>query len=179
MDTITGTEELRAALADKQVAFVPTMGYLHEGHASLIKLAAETGMTAVVSNFVNPTQFDDPKDFVSYPRDLERDSQVAADAGCEVLFVPTVEEIYPPGDMTTISVAGVSEGFEGVHRLGHFDGVATVVAKLFIIVQPSVAFFGEKDWQQCRVVARMAEDLLMPVELRFCPTLRESDGLAM
>jgi pantoate--beta-alanine ligase len=179
LEIVNTISELRALLADKQVAFVPTMGSLHDGHASLIQMAAETGMTPVVSIFVNPTQFNNPSDLLNYPRDLKSDRRIAKDAGCEVLFTPSVDEIYPAGDSTRVQVSGVSEGFEGAHRPGHFEGVATVVAKLLIIVQPNVAFFGEKDWQQCRVVARMVEDLKMPVELRFGPTLRESDGLAM
>lgn len=179
MEIVTTVDQLRNALRDRDVALVPTMGFLHEGHASLIRMAAGSGSTCVVSIFVNPTQFNDPKDLESYPRDLDKDKQLAEQAGCEVLFVPTAEEMYAPGESTRIGVSGVSELFEGAHRPGHFEGVATVVAKLFLMVQPNVAFFGEKDWQQCCVVSRMVADLCMPVELRFGPTLRESDGLAM
>src|SRR5687768_770907 len=155
------------------------MGFLHGGHASLVRLASATGHETVVSIFVNPTQFNDAADLAAYPRDIERDKQIASEAGCDILFVPAVDEIYPHGDSTRVSVSGVSETFEGKHRPGHFEGVATVVAKLFVIVQPNVAFFGEKDWQQCCVVSRMVEDLRMPVALQFGPTLREPDGLAM
>ena len=179
MDIIEAVAEMRNALQDKQVAFVPTMGFLHEGHASLIRMAANTGYSTVVSIFVNPTQFNDSQDLENYPRNLVRDKQIAQKAGCDLLFVPSVEEMYAPGDSTRVNVSGVSEGFEGSHRPGHFDGVATVVAKLFLMVQPTIAFFGEKDWQQCCVVSRMVEDLCMPVELRYGPTLREQDGLAM
>ena len=179
MDVVSTVAEVRAALHDKDVALVPTMGFLHEGHASLIRMAAETGMTVAVSIFVNPTQFNDPADLQSYPRDLERDKALALEAGCDVLFVPALEEMYPLGDSTRFSVGGIANVYEGEHRPGHFEGVATVVAKLFLIVQPNVAIFGEKDWQQCLVVSRMVKDLHMPIDLRFGPTLREPDGLAM
>lgn len=171
--------EAREALQDHHVAFVPTMGFLHEGHASLMRMAADTEMTPVASIFVNPTQFNSAADLDNYPRDLERDKSIASDAGCRVLFVPSVTEMYPPGDNTRVTVTEVTEQFEGERRPGHFDGVATVVAKLFLIVQPNMAFFGEKDWQQCRVIDRMVNDLHMPVELRFGATVREPDGLAM
>jgi pantoate--beta-alanine ligase len=179
VEVVSKVIELRDQLADKNVAFVPTMGYLHEGHASLIRLAEETGLAVVVSIFVNPTQFNDPADLEAYPRDLERDLEIAEKAGCDIVFAPSFEEIYPAGDSTQVSVARVSELFEGIHRPGHFVGVATVVAKLFLMVQPNIAFFGEKDWQQCCVISRMVTDLAMPIDLRFGPTLRESDGLAM
>jgi pantoate--beta-alanine ligase len=179
MKVFSTAAELREALHDREIAFVPTMGYLHDGHASLIRVASTTGMTTVVSIFVNPTQFNDPSDLAKYPRDLDRDVEIAEAAGCAALFVPDVDEIYPPGDSTRVVVAGVTENFEGKFRPGHFDGVATVVAKLFLIVQPNIAFFGEKDWQQCCVVARMIRDLHMPIELAIGPTIREPDGLAM
>ncbi|MDQ2986730.1 MAG: pantoate--beta-alanine ligase [Armatimonadota bacterium] len=171
--------EVREALRDRQVAFVPTMGSLHEGHASLLRTAAETGLTPVVSIFVNPTQFNDPNDFEKYPRDLDADASIAEDCGCEVVFAPSASEVYEEGDSTTVRVTGLTERWEGEHRPGHFDGVATVVAKLFLIVQPNIAIFGEKDWQQCATITRMVQDFHMPIELKFCPTVRESDGLAM
>jgi len=171
--------ELREHLRDKQVVFVPTMGSLHEGHKSLIETAASFNMTTVASIFVNPTQFNDPNDFKNYPRSLEDDIALAGSAGCDVIFAPAREELYPPGDSTKVVVSGVSEGFEGSFRPGHFDGVATVVAKLFLIVQPNIAVFGEKDWQQCLVVKRLIVDLHLPIELRTCKTVREADGLAM
>ena len=171
--------ELRAALEGTEVSFVPTMGSLHEGHASLVQLSAQDRMTTVTSIFVNPTQFGDPNDLASYPRDLKTDVEIAEKSGCDIIFAPSVEEMYPQGDATRVRVSSVAEEFEGKHRPGHFEGVATVVAKLFIIIQPNVAWFGEKDWQQCCVVSRMVSDLHMPIELRFAPTVREKDGLAM
>ena len=179
MIIVASHTDLRTALEGKDVAFVPTMGYLHEGHASLIRLASETGRTCVASVYVNPTQFNDPKDLEKYPRDFERDAQIAEAAGCDAVFAPSDEDMYPPGDSTRVTVGSVSDLYEGAHRPGHFDGVATVVAKLFLMIQPNIAFFGEKDWQQCCVVSRMVSDLRMPIELRFGPTVRESDGLAM
>jgi pantoate--beta-alanine ligase len=171
--------ELRGALAGKEVSFVPTMGALHAGHASLIRSSAAERMTNVVSIFVNPTQFNVADDLAKYPRDLESDLTVAAEAGADLVFAPSIDEMYPKGDSTRVSVASVAEGFEGASRPGHFDGVATIVAKLFLIVQPTTAWFGEKDWQQCCVVSRLVHDLHMPVALRFGETVRESDGLAM
>lgn len=171
--------EIRDALSEKQVAFVPTMGSLHAGHQHLIEAAASLDMITVVSIFVNPTQFNDPDDFENYPRNLGDDVARAECAGCDVIFAPEPKEIYPPGDSTKVVVSGVTEGFEGTHRPGHFDGVATVVTKLFLVVQPNVAVFGEKDWQQCLVVRRLIDDLHLPIELQICKTLREPDGLAM
>lgn len=176
--TRTATE-LREVLREKQVAFVPTMGSLHEGHASLIRMAVETGLTPVVSIFVNPTQFNDPADFEKYPRVLDADASIAKECGCEVVFAPSTAEVYEEGDSTTVRVTGVTEKWEGEHRPGHFEGVATVVAKLFLIVQPNIAIFGEKDWQQCITIARMVRDLHMPIELKLGATVRDSDGLAM
>jgi len=170
--------ELRANLSGN-VHFVPTMGYLHEGHQGLIRMAAANEGTIVMSLFVNPTQFNDPKDLEAYPRDEEKDAQLAQDAGCNVLFAPNAKEVYPEGSVTTVHVSGVSEKWEGAHRPGHFDGVATVVAKLFNMIGPCTAYFGEKDWQQCRVVERMARDLNLPVSFVFGETVRERDGLAM
>ncbi|HEU5084385.1 MAG TPA: pantoate--beta-alanine ligase [Acidimicrobiales bacterium] len=186
--------ELRAALdaeraAGRAVGFVPTMGYLHEGHVSLMRAAradvdASGGGVVVSSIFVNPLQFAANEDLDSYPRDLERDAALAEGAGVDLLFVPSVAEMYPdpvPGGLlaTTVSVAGVSEGFEGASRPTHFAGVATVVAKLFSIVGACRAYFGEKDFQQLAVVRRMVADLSMPVRVVGCETVREDDGLAM
>ena len=174
-------KELDAArMAGKTVGLVPTMGYLHEGHASLIRRsAAECDVTAVTV-FVNPLQFGASEDLSTYPRDLERDVAIAEAAGAVLVFAPPVEEMYPGGPvLTSIHVAEVSEGMEGASRPTHFDGVATVVAKLFAIAGPCRAYFGEKDFQQLAVVRRMASDLSFPVEIVGCPIVREADGLAM
>jgi pantoate--beta-alanine ligase len=181
--------ELRALLdaeraAGRSVGFVPTMGYLHEGHVSLMRAARSATDVVVTSIFVNPLQFAAHEDLDDYPRDLERDCALAEGAGVDLVFVPSVDEMYPtpvPGGLlaTTVSVAGVSEGMEGASRPTHFVGVATVVAKLFSIVGPCRAFFGEKDFQQLAVVRRMVADLSMPVEVVGCETVREDDGLAM
>jgi pantoate--beta-alanine ligase len=172
--------ELDAARAHGLVVgFVPTMGYLHDGHASLMRAArAECGFV-VATIFVNPLQFGPGEDLASYPRDLERDRSLAEDAGVDLLVVPSVEEMYPRPILTTVAVSRISATLEGTARPGHFDGVATVVAKLFGIVGPCRAYFGEKDFQQLAVVRRMAADLSMPVEVVGCPTVREHDGLAM
>jgi pantoate--beta-alanine ligase len=186
VDTVT---ELRAVLdaeraAGRRVGFVPTMGYLHEGHVSLMRAARAECDVVVTSIFVNPLQFAAHEDLDDYPRDLARDSSLAEGAGVDLLFVPSVTEMYPdpvPGGLlaTTVSVAGVSEGMEGASRPTHFAGVATVVAKLLSIVGPCRAYFGEKDFQQLAVVRRMVADLSMPVEVAGCETVREDDGLAM
>jgi pantoate--beta-alanine ligase len=182
LDTIEAfRKELDAVRgAGKTVGLVPTMGYLHDGHASLIKRsAAECDVTAVTV-FVNPLQFGANEDLSSYPRDLDRDVAIAEDAGAVVVFAPPVEEMYPGGPvLTSIHVAEVSEGMEGATRPGHFDGVATVVAKLFAIAGPCRTYFGEKDFQQLAVVRRMAADLSFPVDIVGCPIVREADGLAM
>lgn len=179
--------ELREELAayrlgrpgEAKVGLVPTMGYLHEGHASLIRRsAAENGLT-VLSIFVNPLQFGPNEDFDRYPRDERRDLSVAAEAGANLVFMPSVAEMYPEPTRTTVSVAGLTERLCGASRPGHFDGVTTVVSKLFHIVQPDRAYFGLKDAQQAAVISRMATDLNMPVEVVPCPIVRESDGLAM
>jgi pantoate--beta-alanine ligase len=161
------------------VGFVPTMGYLHDGHASLARAAVEACDLAVMSIFVNPLQFGAGEDLASYPRDLDRDLAIAGEAGVGLVFAPTVEEMYPSPVRTTVSVAGVSAPLEGASRPGHFDGMATVVAKLFSIVGSCRAYFGEKDFQQLAVVRRMTADLSIPVEVVGCPTVREPDGLAM
>lgn len=162
------------------IGFVPTMGFLHEGHLSLIETAREAGSTyVVVSIFVNPRQFGPNEDFGRYPRDEERDREQLEAAGVDLLFLPPVEVMYPPGASTTVVVSGVSKPLEGERRPGHFDGVATVVAKLFNIVQPDLAAFGRKDAQQCAVIERMVADLDVPVRLVFGETVREDDSLAM
>jgi pantoate--beta-alanine ligase len=182
LDTIEAfRKELDAVRAEgKTVGLVPTMGYLHDGHASLItRSAAECDVTAVTV-FVNPLQFGANEDLSKYPRDLDRDVAIADEAGAVVVFAPPVEEMYPGGPvLTSIHVAEVSDGMEGGSRPGHFDGVATVVAKLFAIAGPCRAYFGEKDFQQLAVVRRMAADLSLPVDVVGCPIVREADGLAM
>ncbi|MCM2314765.1 MAG: pantoate--beta-alanine ligase [Thermoanaerobaculia bacterium] len=178
-------EEIRDAVVaarrgGARVGFVPTMGFLHEGHLSLVDLARASGCGFVaVSIFVNPTQFGPNEDFARYPRDEARDIGLLEARGVDVLFLPPVEVVYPAGHTTRVTVAGVSEPLEGERRPGHFEGVATVVLKLFNVVQPDVAAFGHKDAQQCAVIARMVRDLDVPVELVFAETTRERDGLAM
>ena len=184
MERIDTISALRATLHDaratgRRVGFVPTMGYLHEGHVSLMRAARRDTDLVVTSVFVNPLQFAAHEDLDDYPRDLERDAALSEGAGVDVLFTPAVDEMYPSPVQTTVSVAGVSEGFEGASRPSHFAGVATVVAKLFSIVGPCAAYFGEKDFQQLAVVRRMVSDLSMPVEVIGCETVREADGLAM
>jgi len=176
--------DLRAALDAERaggcrVGFVPTMGYLHDGHASLVRAARAATDVVAVSIFVNPLQFGAGEDLSAYPRDLARDSRLAEANGADLLFTPSVEEMYPLPVQTTVSVGGVSEPLEGASRPTHFAGVATVVAKLFSIVGPCAAFFGEKDFQQLAVVRRMTADLSIPVDVVGCPTRREADGLAM
>jgi pantoate--beta-alanine ligase len=174
-------KELDAArMGGKTVGLVPTMGYLHEGHASLIRRSAADCDVTVVTVFVNPLQFGANEDLASYPRDLDGDVAIAASEGAAVMFAPPVEEMYPGGPvLTSVRVAEISEGMEGGSRPGHFDGVATVVAKLFAIAGPCRAYFGEKDFQQLAVVRRMAADLSLPVDVIGCPIVREADGLAM
>lgn len=188
--TITEVDEiapLRSLLDEhrrhgRTVGLVPTMGALHAGHASLIRAASSRCDIVVTTIFVNPLQFAPSEDLAAYPRDLDRDRELAASSGAAVLFVPTVSEMYPFGAdrvLTTVSVAEITSVLDAAVRPGHFDGVATVVAKLFAIVGTCSAFFGEKDWQQLAVVRRMALDLSLPVDIVGCPTIRESDGLAM
>jgi pantoate--beta-alanine ligase len=173
-------KELDAARAHgKTVGLVPTMGYLHEGHASLIRRSASACDVTAVTVFVNPLQFGANEDLTAYPRDLERDVAIAEAAGAAVVFAPPVEEMYPGDVLTSVHVARVSEGMEGASRPTHFDGVATVVAKLFAIAGSCRAYFGEKDYQQLAVVRRMATDLSFPVDIVGCPIVREPDGLAM
>lgn len=181
---MTTIDELRVELdghraAGRSVGFVPTMGYLHDGHASLMRAARAETDVVVASIFVNPLQFGAGEDLEAYPRDLARDADLSVAAGVDLLFTPSVEEMYPQPVLTTVSVAQVSEGLEGASRPTHFAGVATVVTKLFAIVGPCRAYFGAKDWQQIAVVRRLAADLSLPVEVVACPTEREPDGLAM
>lgn len=161
------------------IGFVPTMGALHEGHLSLIRLAAERADSVVVSIFVNPTQFGPSEDYSKYPRDLERDVALCAEAGAEVVFHPTIEDIYPKGYSTYVSEDSVSRPLEGASRPTHFRGVTTVVTKLLNIVAPDFVVFGQKDAQQVAVITKMISDLLIPVEVIVAPTLRDPDGLAM
>jgi len=163
----------------KTIGFVPTMGYLHEGHRSLMRCSKKENQITVVSVFVNPIQFGEGEDLDRYPRDLERDLQVCREEGVDFLFHPKVEEMYPEGYSTYVVVEGLTEGLCGAFREGHFKGVSTVVAKLFNIVQPDRAYFGRKDYQQLIVIKRMVEDLNMDVEVVDCPIVREEDGLAL
>ena len=184
MKTAHTVADLRSALASfrekgQRIAFVPTMGALHAGHLALVEHARRSAGKVVVSIFVNPKQFGPQEDFERYPRDLEADAAKLREAGADLLFAPAVDEVYPPGFSTTVHVAGVSEGMEGARRPGHFDGVATVVARLLGLVLPDVAVFGQKDAQQCAVVMRLVADLGLPVEVHVAPTVREADGLAM
>ena len=161
------------------MGLVPTMGYLHEGHLELMRRARERCGIVVASVFVNPTQFGPNEDLARYPRDLERDARLAAEVGVDVIFNPPVEEMYPPGYCTYVDVERITENMCGASRPGHFRGVATVVTKLFNIVRPDAAFFGQKDAQQALVIRRMAADLNMDLEIVTVPTVREPDGLAM
>lgn len=176
--TIAEARAIRRALPGTW-GFVPTMGYLHEGHLSLVRRARAENDHVAVSIFVNPTQFGPHEDYNRYPRDLERDLQLLAPLGVELVFAPPVEEMYPPGFQTWVVVEEVSRPLEGAARPGHFRGVATVVTKLFNILQPDRAYFGQKDAQQTVVIRRMVQDLNIPVEIVVCPTVREPDGLAM
>ena len=185
MNIATSIEQVREAVRTARmhgatIGFVPTMGFLHEGHLSLIDVAREAGATfVVVSIFVNPRQFGPNEDFSRYPRDEARDRELLENANADLLFLPPVEVMYPAGGATTVSVASVARPLEGERRPGHFDGVATVVAKLLNIVQADVAAFGRKDAQQCAVIERMVRDLDVPVRLVFGETRRERDGLAL
>lgn len=170
--------EARAGLSGR-VGFVPTMGALHEGHASLVERAREDSDSLVVSVFVNPTQFGPNEDFKRYPRDEAADLTLLESLGVDLAFLPSVEEMYPPGALTFVDVGRLGEVLEGESRPGHFRGVATVVTMLFSIVQPDRAYFGQKDGQQSVVVRRFTRDLALPVEIVICPTIREPDGLAL
>lgn len=186
MQTIHSIPDVRAAIRalraqGKRIAFVPTMGNLHAGHLALVERARQAADAVVVSIFVNPLQFGAGEDFDSYPRTEERDAAMLAEAGVKLLFLPTVETLYPHGqdDCTRVTVPGLSDILCGASRPGHFVGVTTVVSKLFNIVMPDVAVFGEKDFQQLAILRRMARDLDMPIEVIGQPTEREADGLAM
>jgi pantoate--beta-alanine ligase len=181
MEVSTTIAEFRAARQKLtgSVGLVPTMGFLHEGHLSLVGCAQADNDTVVVSIFVNPTQFGPNEDFATYPRDPERDLAMLRKAGVQAVFMPSVEHMYPPGFQTAIELGAVTEGLEGARRPGHFRGVATVVAKLFHIVQPTRAYFGQKDAQQVAVIRRMVTDLAMPLDVVVVPTLRAADGLAL
>jgi pantoate--beta-alanine ligase len=173
--------DLRDALASspRPVGLVPTMGWLHRGHTSLIERARTENATVVVSIFVNPRQFGEASDFTRYPRDGARDIAICEAAGVDIVFAPSVDEVYPPGFDTVVSVGAIALPLEGAARPGHFDGVATVVAILFALVGAERAYFGSKDAQQVRVIRRMAQDLALPTDVIPCPTVREADGLAM
>jgi pantoate--beta-alanine ligase len=173
---------IRAALAPRRagvIGLVPTMGALHEGHLSLLRAARAECDTVVMSLFVNPAQFGDPSDLARYPRDEERDLALAERAGVDLVFAPAAEEMYPPGFQTWVEVTELGSVLEGAFRPGHFRGVATVVLKLFEIVRPRRAYFGQKDAQQVEVIRRLIRDLALEVELRVLPTVRDADGLAL
>jgi pantoate--beta-alanine ligase len=166
-------------IMDGSLGLVPTMGYLHEGHLSLVRASVEQNDFTAASLFVNPTQFNNPQDLERYPRDKARDLKLFEENGVDLLLIPSADEMYPSGFQTRIEVEKIAQGLEGEHRPGHFIGVATVVAKLFNIVQADRAYFGQKDAQQVAVIRRMTADLNMPIQIVVCPTVRESDGLAM
>ncbi len=165
--------------AGERIGFVPTMGALHAGHQALLARAAAENTHLVISIFVNPTQFDRPGDFATYPRDLARDLRLAEEAGCDLAWTPTPVQMYPPGPATVVEVTGLSSILEGAVRPGHFRGVATVVTKLFNVVKAHRAYFGAKDWQQAVIVRRLVADLLLDLKIVVCPTVREADGLAL
>lgn len=165
--------------AGENVAVVPTMGALHQGHLSLVRAAKTACDRVIVTIFINPKQFNNPEDYKNYPRTEEEDARKLIALKADVVYVPDGEQMYPDGFATTVSVEGITQGLCGAHRAGHFDGVATIVTKLFTQTQADKAFFGEKDYQQLQVVTRLARDLDLPIEVIGCPTIREEDGLAM
>lgn len=184
MRILATIDEMRAASraargAGKRLGLVPTMGALHEGHLSLVRAARAASDVVTASNFVNPTQFGPNEDLAKYPRSFERDCELLEREGVGWVFAPSVEEMYPAGAVTWVTVEGLSEKLDGRSRPGHFRGVATIVAKLFHAVEPDVAFFGQKDAAQVAVIRRMVRDLDFPVEIVVCPIVREPDGLAM
>lgn len=169
----------RFRTAGESVGLVPTMGFLHEGHMSLVAAAKKAADRVVVTIFVNPTQFGEAADLESYPRDEARDLEMLEQAGVDVVLIPSVEEVYPGGDETIVETTRMANMLHGLVRPGHFRGVTTVVARLFNFVQPDIACFGEKDYQQLQVIKRMTRDLAFPIDIRGVPTVREPDGLAM
>jgi len=181
MMIVSTLDELHSArsILDEPVGLVPTMGYLHEGHLSLVQRAKEECASVVVSIFVNPTQFGPNEDLAAYPRDMERDLRLLDSLGVNLVWTPTPEIMYPGGYQTWVQVEALAKPLEGAQRPGHFRGVATVVAKLFNGVQPAKAYFGQKDAQQVAVIRQMTRDLNFPIEIVVCPTVREPDGLAM
>jgi pantoate--beta-alanine ligase len=183
MRTVRTVAELRAALAGRrasgEIGLVPTMGFFHEGHLSLMRQARAECETVVVSLFVNPAQFGENEDLGAYPRDEARDAELAAEQGVDLMFAPDVDEVYPPGFDTTVEVHGLTNVLCGAHRPEHFRGVTTVVTKLLNMVQPDVAYFGQKDAQQATVIRRLVRDLDLPVRVEVLPTVREPDGLAL
>src|SRR5213592_342417 len=180
-DTVSGLRKFLAAhrAAGKRIGLVPTMGYLHAGHLSLMHAARRECNVVVMSIFVNPKQFGPQEDFATYPRDMEGDLRQAREAGVDAVFTPSVEEMYPSGFLAEVAVHELTAPLCGASRPGHFNGVTTVVAKLFNIVRADRAYFGQKDYQQVTVIRKMAADLCMPLEVITCPTMREPDGLAM
>lgn len=184
MKVINNIKELQQYLAEvradkKQIGFVPTMGALHNGHVSLVSRSANENNECVVSVFVNPTQFNDKNDLLTYPRTLENDCVLLQQAGCTVVFAPSEKEMYPEPDMRVFNLGAVAEVMEGPRRPGHFNGVAQIVSKLFDIVKPDNAYFGEKDFQQVAIIREMVKQLNLPVNIVSCPIVREADGLAM
>jgi pantoate--beta-alanine ligase len=185
VNIVRAVSELRDAVRsarqrDARVGLVPTMGAFHDGHLALMRRARERSGFVVVSLFVNPTQFNDPADLSRYPRDEVHDAELARSVGVDVLFAPSVDEVYPKGFATSVQVAGLADPLEGTMRgPGHFRGVATIVTKLLNMVQPDEAYFGQKDAQQALIIRRLVRDLDIPTHVEICPTVRESDGLAM
>ena len=184
MKIVKGINELKGYLVDskrngKRIGLVPTMGALHKGHLSLVERCVRENDICVVSVFVNPTQFNDKHDLETYPRTLEADCALLESAGCDFVFAPSVEEMYPEPDTRTFDFGTVMQVMEGAKRPGHFNGVAQVVSKLFYIVEPDNAYFGEKDFQQIAVIRAMVKQLQIPVQINACPIVREADGLAL